>query len=214
VPDEAEPGGEGSPDIAKRDYDEAFARRTRIYELRGRIMSDVNELEAYLNNCLSAYFKLDRSLDSSFKSWLLSSIQFSAKLEAVKNAAIELGITERTVGTLAKLQRAAAIRNDQAHSHIAFNPSVSEVSAETRAEFLKWHSIRRSRRGLLEQQIEERELQATAAFISGIEIEVLRLWIAFLMGKTAGDATKALDDFDALNPDVAQTARTPPEKAT
>jgi hypothetical protein len=202
-------GNDTPNDEAARDVRDAHERRDSIHRIRGQILSDVSGLESGLDVLLMRYFDRPFSADDPFLTWVLSSIDLSRKVELVQMATKELGIWDRAELTIARLKRSVAIRNEIAHSEVTFNPFVQEISAETRREFLRWHSVGRSRKGSKQQLIEQEKLEADARLVSDVQGLVTRLMMGFLASRVGKKPADSIDEFDALNPEIARLAFTP-----
>jgi hypothetical protein len=177
--------------------------RHKIFALRGEIVSEVNSLEGFVDMALCLYFNQEHPFTTRFRSWLLSRIQFSAKLDVVGQITSELGVKDRMHGTVTRLKKANDLRNNVAHSSVTFNPNVREISRETAAEFFRWHSHRESREGSRITRVEIEELERDAAFVKSVGGEIVRLLVVATAPGLHQEATAALDEFEANNPQLA-----------
>jgi hypothetical protein len=192
------------------DADPASAVSLReIYRLRGKIVSDVNGVEGFVDMAVSTYF-VDAEHTHHFRTWVLARLPLSEKLSVLEQVVDELGIKERVHQTLTRLRAANDIRNEQAHSNVSHNPAVREVSSETIETFLQWHSRRYSRRGLQATRIEVEELEKSATLVDALTIEVVRIHAALVARRNGGDPLAALDEFDTANPEVAEAILSDP----
>lgn len=144
------------PELRRR-IDAANEEQRLIYELRGQILSDVNEMEAQLNYTIAAHFGFTWAKDVYQKrdqmvTWLLSRISLSEKLVAVRQMAEAQGAIEFMKPILNRLAWAVEVRNEAAHSYIGFDLPYEGRPGDDEPNVLealtKRRSVRQSRTGL------------------------------------------------------------------
>ena len=60
--------------------DQAVAVRRRLYELRGELVSQVSELETFVDAVITHYF-FGSASQTQFQSWVLSRLALASKIE-------------------------------------------------------------------------------------------------------------------------------------
>jgi hypothetical protein len=183
----------------------ALALRERIYSLRGKIRSDVNELEGFIDTALSSYF-VPPQTTASFQTLVLARLALRDKVDILDEVVKALGIVARVSDTLPKLRQANQIRNDQAHSNVSFNPTLGGDLFPAIEQLMQWHSTRRSRGGIASTRIEVAELEQQAEFVAQLQVEVFRIWMAVLAKGSGRDPLAALDEMIASTPALANPA--------
>jgi hypothetical protein len=175
-----------------------LARRDEIYRLRGQIVSGVIELESSVDAVMTTYFGQTGVFIMRFRSWVLSRLSLSEKIEVLKEVVDELGIKERALPTLTALRRASDVRNNLAHSSVTVNTMSAE--GRTLEEMLRWQSARQSRQGFGYTAVEIDELERDAVFVRDLGYQVFRLLVAVVARLSGRDPFTAVDELDAANP--------------
>jgi len=191
VTDEPEPRERQDPTVS---FEEAVAIRDEIYRLRGRIMSDVSAVEGSVELALACYFV---SAERSQSFYLLIAVRLSLadKLEILSKIVEALGLKSRVAQTVSRLERANAIRNEQAHSNVMVFPAPTRGGLTFELQSL--HKTKRG--GLRLARIATEELAQCAAWIDGLPKEVYRITNAIAAAATGKDPLAEMDAFDAAN---------------
>jgi hypothetical protein len=183
----------------------------RLWQLRGRVVSELNVLESMLDEVLMIYFDR-RADDDEFRSMVLARISTAQKVDMIDQVLTALGARDRFVSALSWLRKANEYRNDVAHSHIALNTEAlrrqleqgPDLTEREVARLLEWDVVRSSRSGTRRRRADLAELEAWIPRFEQLRHHAVRM-IILTASRTIDDTTplETLRDFDAMNPGIA-----------
>jgi len=189
---------------SRDDVNVGLAERKLIHELRGEILSEVNEIEAWIDSIISLSFGFSGrdSTSENFRTWFLSRISLSDKLFIGRQICNSFEVGHVTKGLFERLAWANDVRNGIAHSHVSIDIDRATATSISATDFLRSRTVRYSRSGLSNPRVTAAALAHDRDKIQKLSVHLALLHAAVLTHTETRSVALILAEMYKLNPDT------------
>jgi len=177
--------------------EQALAVRRRVYELRGELVSMVNEVESWVDVVICQYF-FGNAAQAQFRSWVLSRLALASKVEVLGVIVREMGVATELAPVLQSLRAANEIRVLHAHSYVDADAGGLVDGQMDLERVLQWQVVRQGKGGQTSVPADVTAMEGELAVVRDAAQAVFTIWGVVGTFKSGGDVARAVGEALAL----------------
>jgi hypothetical protein len=177
--------------------EQALAVRRRVYELRGELVSMVNEVESWVDVVICQYF-FGNAAQAQFRSWVLSRLALASKVEVLGVIVREMGVATELAPVLQSLRAANEIRVLHAHSYVDADAGGLVDGQMDLERVLQWQVVRQGKGGQTSVPADVTAMEGELAVVRDAAQAVFTMWGVVGTFKSGGDVARAVGEALAL----------------
>jgi hypothetical protein len=182
------------------DTNQWMAKLKELHELRGRLLSDMCEVEHQMDMAIMFFFLPPKAPRTGwFTSWVLAAVTCDAKIGVVEQIIAEMTLRPKMPSLMTKVRNAQQARNRQAHSVVT--PDFG--SRFSKADWPDWILHQATRKGWREHEANVESLKQDLQLTRALQFGLARLLTAIIAVDDGEDVDATLSAFDKANPEAA-----------